>query len=186
MSNTMHAAVDFDAILADAKAPERTVDVCLRGDLHTAWQDVERRLAEAIAEASQSLAGTSELAQELRAQVEAIRDRMKAATVTFHLRALSKPKVDKIKLAHPPREDNKDDKAAGFDRDAVNNALIRACIYEPEMTDARWDRLVGEDGVLTQHQYLEILEAAMDLCFGPVDLPFSFAALASLSSSDES
>lgn len=184
MSNTMKlktAPPDVDALLDEAAMPERSVELCLRGDLYAAWQAKDAELTNEIMHA-ESL-GEPDHITALRGEVKALEEQMRAATLTVLLRAVPKETFDQLLLANPPRDENQQDQIAGFNRDALNNDLIRACIIEPEMTDERWGKLTRK---ITSHQYQELLDAANAVNFNPVDVPFSFAASAKQSVSDAS
>lgn len=174
---------DVDALLDAATLPERTVDLCLRGDLHADYQDAEARYYAAQMHAEPSLGGEATEVTEIRAELEGLTEQMRDATLTLRFRAVSKERFDLILVAHPPREDNKDDQAAGFDQDGVNESMIKACCVEPELTAERWDKLRG---AITSQQYNELIGAVNQLNFAPVDIPFLFAASAKPSDSDES
>lgn len=174
---------DVDALLDAATLPERTVDLCLRGDLHAEYQDVEAQFYAAQMSAEASLGGEAPEVTALRDELNAITEKMRAATLTLRFRAVSKERFDLIIVAHPPRDDNKDDQAAGFDQDGVNEAMIKACCVEPELTAERWEKLRG---AITSQQYNELIGAINQLNFAPVDIPFLFAASAKPSDSDES
>jgi hypothetical protein len=80
---------DIKSMLNGARLPERTVPICLRGDLVAEHEELERQLEEANRRASDSLAGNG--AGELADRIEALQEEMRAATVTFRVRALPKP-----------------------------------------------------------------------------------------------
>lgn len=184
MSNTRKATdppVDVDALLDSAEMPERTVAVCLRGNLYAEFQAAEEELGQALL--NQAGMGEDPQVEVLRDRVRDVQDRMRAGTLTLTVRAIPKPDFDALLLAHPPRDDHPRDAQNGFNRDAVNDALIRACIVTPEMTDARWGKLIK---VLVTAQYQQVLEAVNAVNFTPVDVPFSYAASVKSPDSDES
>ena len=178
MSNTRKADTpprDVDALLASAALPERVVPLCLRGDLYARWQELDVELGEAMIASTTTLAGDPRIV-ELNEEIRALQEEMQAATLTVRVRAITKAEFDQIVLDHPAGDDATDgDRAAGFREAAVNDALIRACVYDPELTDERWERLTA---TLTTHQYRQVLEAVNALNFNPVDVPFSRAASA--------
>ena len=188
MSNTKKAdasPVDVDALLAGAKLPERTVDVCLRGDLHARFQELDAELGNVMLDSTFTLTGAdNSRVTEIHEEIRAIQEEMRAATLTLHVRAISKARFDQIVLDYPVGDKDGDaDRAAGFDQDAVNAALIRACVFDPELTDERWARL---SEAMTTHQYREVMEAVNMLNFNPVDVPFSRTASARSPVSSES
>jgi hypothetical protein len=61
----------------------------------------------------------------------------------------------------------------GVNADTFYDAIIRACLVDPELTDDDWDQLAG---ALTDRQYDELSDAAWGLNRREVDVPFSRAA----------
>jgi hypothetical protein len=166
--------MDFGEILAQATVRERTVRLCLRGDLVDQVEQAAARLAAAQAQAPMgaSLAGdgTAQAAREL----EALSAAMEPYTVAFVLRGLPRPAYKALVAAHPPRQDP-DGKILDADREENLNtdtfwrALIRACLAAPEMTPEQFGELV--DVALTDGQISELYSGALIVCRGSVDLP---------------
>lgn len=187
MSNTMNAAMteaDIDAMIAGAKAPYTTIPICFKGDLANEWKQLEARLnATANADAT-SLGGNPEV-EDLKEQVRDLTARMDAASMPVQVQAVPKKKADKIVEGLPPRDGNDMDKRAGFDREAVDWALIREGIVWPSMADdARW---AAFSDVLTTHQFNKLLAGMNDVNFNEVDsIPFSYVDWAKQDPSDES
>lgn len=169
-----------DDWLAEAKPAERTVQLCLRGDLVAEFEELERRLeaARKSAAADDSLASGGEVVA-ISQQIEQLRERMQAATKTFRLRALPRKKYRGMVAAHPPRRDE-DGKLHELDAMvAVNletflDPLVRACLVEPKLTEQQMDRLLDE--VLSDRQFDELANAAWALNRHDVAVPTSRAA----------
>jgi hypothetical protein len=166
-------------LLAQAKPAERTIRLCLRGDLQAQWEQLDRDRAKAQGAASgDSLAGSPAVA--IARQMETLRDEMEASTIVFTVRALTRKQFQGLKAAHPGRRDQKGD-IVEDDRDQDVNTqtfwepLIRACTVEPELDESQWRRLL--DDVLSDQQYEALATAALVVCRGTVDIPFSRAAL---------
>jgi len=169
--------MDFDKLLDQARPVERTVPLCLRGDLVAEFEALERELDKAQAKASDSLAGSG--ASGIAARMEALREQMTDSTVDFRLRGLPRPKYRALTAAHPPRQlaDGKvhpEDEGEGLNQATFWDALVRACIVGPELTEAQQTRLLEE--VLSDRQFEQLGVAALACCRGTVDVPFSFAA----------
>jgi hypothetical protein len=109
---------------------------------------------------------------------------MAASTVVFRARALPRRQFLDLLLAHPPREDNDRDKALGHNYEAFEPALIKACVWEPELSDEQWTHLLDE--VLTANQYGNLYGACQTLNLVKVDVPFSLASSMRTRPSDES
>lgn len=173
--------IDIKAMLSDAKLPERTVPICLRGDLVAQLEELERQLEDANRRPSNnSLEGNG--VGDLVDRIEALQDEMRASTVTFRLRALPKPKWRALVAKYPPRQDsdgnpNLADLQVGANLEELLDATIRACLVEPEIDDEAWELMAGEDGRLTDKQLGALSDAAWAVNRGDVSVPFSRAAL---------
>lgn len=166
---------NFKTMLAEAKLPETTVMICLRGDLAADHEAAERELAEAEQRTGESLAGSG--AGEIVDRISALEDQMREHSYEFRLRALPRPAWRALVAEHPPRRDV-DNAIVQTDLIGVNaetfyDAIIRACLVDPELDDADWAAL---EGALTDRQYDELAEAAWGLNRREVDIPFSLAA----------
>jgi hypothetical protein len=170
---------DFKAMLASAKLPEKTVQICLRGDLAAEHETAEKALeqAEKNALSADSLdgGGVGELADRL----EALEAQMREHTYPFRLRALPKPKWRALVAEHQPRRDDDGevlaaDRFLGVNADTFFEAITKACVVDPEMDDDDWRVLLDEK--LTDAQFDTLSEAAWGLNRRDVDVPFSRAA----------
>lgn len=178
---------DVHALLGEAKRPERTVRLCLRGDLQVAWDEAKAtfdRLSE------EGLAGrlTDGSARRKAAEaMAAIEEQMRGATVEFRLRALPRQQWRALMAEHPFRtgEDGKvlPADAMGVNSETFFDALIRVCVVNPELSDDEWTRL---DEVLSDRQFDELANAAWGINRHAVDIPFSSAASRTLTSGDAS
>lgn len=170
---------DLKTLLTEARLPERTVPICLRGDLVAELEEIERQLEDVNRRPADSLAGTG--SGELIDRIEALQDEMRASTVTFRLRALPKPQWRALLAEHPPRRDAQDnplqdDAAAGVNLDTFFDAIIRACLVDPPVDDEMWALMAGENGRLTDRQLGRLSDAAWEVNRGDVNVPFSRAA----------
>jgi len=168
---------DFAALLAGAKLPERTVPICLRGDLVAEHEQLNEHLELLEQKAVDSLAGNG--GAELAERIEALEAEMRASTYPFRLRALPRREYRAFKAKFPPRTNEagdvveKRDQIVDFDADAGAPTLIRSSIVDPELDDAAWATL---EESLTDRQYDDLFTAAWLLNRGDVDVPFSRAA----------
>lgn len=189
---------DFATLMQESRLPERAVPVCMRGDLTAEFQALERELLR-TARAADSLEapGTGDVL----ARMQALEEQMQASTYLFRLRALPRPQRRRLIDAHPPR---RDDEGAVDERDTVYgqtfntetlyDELVRRCVYDPVLSDKQWRELLGDsdterarreaageqpvDGLLLDAQIEALVDAAVMLNFGDVDIPFSRAASA--------
>lgn len=167
--------VDIKEFLAGARLPERTVAICLRGDLVAEHQQAERELERAEKTPVDSLAGNG--AAEIAEHIRAIESEMQASVYEFRLRGLPAPKFRAFKAEHPIRikddEPVKDDVIFGFNVETGFEPLARMCLIEPQFDDETWPQFMD---TLTEQQFEEIAAAAWYLNRGDIDIPFSSAA----------
>jgi hypothetical protein len=172
----------FKAMLAEAKLPEKTVPICLRGDLVAEFEDAERLLEAASEHRNDSLDGGGDVG-ELAERIEALREQMREDTYTFRLRALPKRDFRALVSDHPPRrvtneagdeEFHQQDRFLGVNFETFFDALIRASVVDPELDDADWVVLLQEK--LTDKQYDKLADGSWTLNRSDVDIPFSHAA----------
>lgn len=167
---------DFTTLLAAAKLPERTVPVCLRGDLVAAHEAADRALAEALRTPPTGKEDGG--AGPLIAEVERLQKQMRDSTYQFRLRAMDRAAFRALMAANPPRRTENDepdpgDVQTGFNRETFFDALLKACTVDPVLTDEQWTDLLGK---LTDRQYGDLTDAAWYLNRDEVSVPFSRAA----------
>jgi hypothetical protein len=174
---------DVHALLGEAQRPERTVRLCLRGDLQVAWDEAKAEFDRLSAD---NLAGrlTDGAARRKAAEaMAAVETQMRDATVEFRLRALPRQQWRKLMAEHPYRtgEDGKvlTADAMGVNSETFFDALIRVCVVDPQLSDDEWSRL---DEVLSDRQFDELANAAWGINRNTVDVPFSSAASRTLTS----
>lgn len=172
-------AIDIDAIIDAAQPAQRSMTLCLRGDLVSEYEELDRQREEAVRlDLGDSLASGGTAAA-IAAQMDALREQMKSATITVVLRAMSRRNFLKLCSVHPVRrdEDNKpnpNDVGLGVNTDTIWDPLIRACWVSPDITKARLTRVLDE--VLSDAQYSGLAGLAWEVNRGDVDIPFSYAA----------
>lgn len=180
---TEHKApgIDIDAILAEARLPERSVQLCLRGDLQARFEDLEDALEAAQQEPhTESLASSSRgSAVQVAREIEALRGEMLASTLSVTLRALPHREYRSLVAKHPARRDEDghmipDDVGLGLNEETFPSALILACWVEPAITESKIRTIIDEK--LSNRQFLQLAEAAIEANRGDVDIPFSSAA----------
>ena len=174
---------DHKAVLAGAKPRERSVELCLRGDLMAQLQVLQRRLIKAQAE-EQATGGATLDGGETHVLAEQIREvqaEMLANSIDVTFRALVPRRKWRALIAeHPPREDDETDRALGLNQDTFFDAAIRACVVEPDFDDADWDAL---DEVLSDAEWNTLSNAAWAVNARDVNVPFSQRASRILASS---
>lgn len=158
----------FEDVLAAAKPVERSVTVCLAGDLNVQVEEMERELSSEMKKPTTSLGGNPR-ERELAELIEATREEMAEHEVTFTFRALPAKKWSDLMAAHPGRA-GKDE---AFNLDTFPTALLAACAVEPSLTEAQADQL-GD--VLNNAQYGALFDCAWQANQRELDIPFSVLA----------
>jgi len=164
---------DTKAILAAARLPERSVDLCLRGDLVARWQELAREFVDAEREDKVHADLDGGKARPLAEQIAALQDEMREHSLVLKLHALPRRKWTALMAAHPPREDDKTDELLGLNRETFYDALVRACVAEPALDEDDWAHL---DEVLSDGQWQALNNAAWAVNARDVDIPFSRGA----------
>jgi len=167
---------NFKTMLAEAKLPEATVMICLRGDLAADHEAAERELELAEKTGADSMAGSG--AGDVAERILALEEEMREHSYEFRLRALPRSKWRELCHAHPPRRDDDNeiiepDKYVGINPESFYPAMIRACLVDPELTDEEFEQLLE---ALTDRQFEGLSDAAWGLNRREVDIPFSRAA----------
>ena len=166
----------FKELLGLARLPERTVPVCLRGDLRAEFERLERDLEQAREASKDSMAPPG--AAELIERMDAIQAEMREATYPFVLRGLGSPKYLALRAKHPPRKGDDGD-LLPEDRDLKVNVdtftydLVRKSVIDPVLDDDEFEDLLDH---LTNYQYMQLAVGALELNATEVDVPFSLAA----------
>jgi hypothetical protein len=129
---------------ARARPKRRIVrtELILDSDLVDEWNEAQKKLTELrIKDASsprQANAGGRKRSKAVVAQekvIEGIEDRITEATAWFTLRQMPGPAYQSLKDTNPPRRDNQRDLMSGYDRDAVADGAVRACLIDPALPD---------------------------------------------------
>lgn len=160
----------YEEIKAKGKLPQTSIPVCLRGDLASAYEEMDRehKLLKAEARRGGTLAGSSAELQAIEEKLASLREEMRGDTMDFVLRGLSRKKFSDLKAAHRPRDE---DKEAGVDYNGETFpvALVQACLIDPSLTIPELEDLV--DTIFTQGQWDTLFWGAMLLNRGTVDIP---------------
>jgi hypothetical protein len=149
---------DITAWLTTGSRPQATIDVCIAGDLwdaHSALVDEAVAEGQRLATINAKPAGAqtmpdraevrriSEHIDALRDQQDELHDQVAAASRPFVLRAIDPTLFRRMNIAHPPRDDDPDDKRWGVNVDTFFRQLVRACTVSPELSNEQWAQLLG-------------------------------------------
>lgn len=121
-------------LMRAARLPERTVSICLRGDLIANIEAREQQLKRAIEDRkTNGRLGTKTDAKALAEQIEADREEMREHTVNFRVRALKSAAWREMTAKHR----NKD---GGLEILDLMGEAIPASVVEPDDLDAEdWE-----------------------------------------------
>lgn len=177
---------DLASLVGSARPPERTVSLCLRGDLVGRAEELDAQIVAMRKRPGHAPSLGGDGTEDLVAEHEAVREEMLGATVTLRLRALNARRVKQIVAECPPDPDDPTARRLGYDSLRVSCVMARECCYEvtaPDglsgpMTGDMWDHLIGPmeepgSGVLSTAQIGALDEALSGLNFGAVSVPFS-------------
>ncbi|MCC5574473.1 hypothetical protein IMZ11_02305 [Microtetraspora sp. AC03309] len=158
----------FEEIRALSKLPEKTVPLCLRGDLQAEYEELERQLKAAKARRGGTLSGSGDDVKALEEQVKALKEQMADSTVVFTLRGVTRSKWSNLKAEHAPRDE---DQVKGIDYhgEEFPVAAVQACLIDPALTIKEVEQLVDE--VFTQGQWDALFWQTWILNQGTVEVP---------------
>lgn len=169
--------VNIDEVIASAKLPEKTLAVCLRGDLQSEWEDLERQLRteeDASDSDGDTLAGNAKAA-ELAERMEKLAATMREHEVVFRFRGLSAKAYSDLLAAHRAPEDKRDEAVDGLDWDTYPTALIAASATDPAMTLEQAAKL---NEAVSHRQWDDLFATALACNRNQVSVPFSLSASA--------
>ncbi|MEO3978769.1 hypothetical protein [Streptomyces sp. CAU 1734] len=159
---------DISEILKKAKAREKSVFICLAGDLLAEADRLEKQLQETTEEFRADSLASANPAEKLSRELKAVREKMRKAEVEFRFRALGARAYSDLLAAHPGKEPGE-----GFDPDTFPQALVSACAVDPVMTPEQAGELFE---VLNEGQRNTLMQGAYDVNNETASLPFSVTA----------
>ena len=154
--------------------PEEATEICLRPDLMDEYREAESALTEALANRSNARLADKPVDKSVAAQrVKDLEEQIQAASVTFRFRAIPKDEFRALCDDHPPRKGNELDTYMGYNRDAVLDAAVRACMIDPVFDDASWAEFVA---VVNGGEWEELRRVVNSVNRGVHDAPKSVLA----------
>lgn len=135
MSDKPRSGADILAEIQDAPDRVAVAHICMRPDLIDAWETENDRLMELKAADSGNkrlgTGGVSAATKEQAEKVRAIEEQIEASDVAFSFHKIDKSRHSEICDEHPPRDGNMQDLMVGYNRDAVDNAVVHECLIDP-------------------------------------------------------
>jgi hypothetical protein len=154
-----------------------TRQVCLRPDLIKAWEEANTALAESRAAESTNRMNPdgagSTASRKLAKRVQDVEAEIEANAITFTFRALPMGEWRALCDQHPPRDGNQIDHMLGHDRDAVEDAAVRACMIDPDFDDTSWAEFLA---VCNPSEWAELRDAVRTVNGSVTQLPKSLLA----------
>jgi hypothetical protein len=170
---------DITELLGQARLPERSVEICLRGDLVAELEEIDRQYAQLPEGDGRLTSGAPR--RRLAEQAAALREQMQDSTIVFRLRGLSRRTWDALVKQHPPIQDVEEHKAFGYNTDTFFDALVRASLVDPTLDPQQWEQLLE---TVTTSQWRKLAFTAQILSTNDVSVPFSKAASAMTGNSE--
>jgi hypothetical protein len=160
------------AKLAAARLPERTVEICLRGDLQADFEELERQLAAAAERPDDGrIVGNIDV-RRIADQMQELRAEMAGAMQVFRLRAFKRGRWTALLAEHPAEAS--DERGYGYNPETFAPAAVIASVIEPAaISEETWEKLFDS---ITDSQFNQLYNAAQILNQRPVSVPFSKAA----------
>ncbi|MEU9349028.1 hypothetical protein AB0D74_48310 [Streptomyces sp. NPDC048278] len=159
-------------ILKQAKPRERTVMVCIRGDLAGEAERLAEELTKVNEDWEPSDLTSEHPARAIAAQLKEARDAARAAEVPFKLRYIGDKAYSDLLAAHPSEKSEE-----LFDSVSFPRALIAASCVDPEMTE---EQVIELFEVINEGEIKKLFDAAWDVHNSSDMVPFSLAASALL------
>lgn len=164
--------------MQQAQRAEKTVDICLRGDLQAEWDALNDTRTQLKRSGPDSL-GDGRVA-EIENQMDAIADQMRESTIQLRFRALPRKDWFGLLEKHPPREGNSQDRALGLNQDSFFDDLIPRSLVDPELDKDTLSELLD---LISGADYQNITLAVFSINQHEVSVPFSLSGSRATSSS---
>lgn len=164
--------MDISEIIAKAKPRERTVRICIAGDLAGRAEELGEKLARSQEDWEPDSLTDVHPGRAIAEEMREVREQVRAAEVPFTLRYIGDKKYSDLIAAHPSDNDNE-----MFDDGTFPAALIAASCVEPEMSEEQAHALFEK---LNQGEIKKLFDAAWDVHNASDLVPFSLAASALL------
>jgi hypothetical protein len=160
---------DISEILKKAKRRQKSVHLCLAGDLVADLEGLERQLADVGGDAwSPDSLADEDPRTALAKKVAAARDKVRKSYTEFKFQALGDKEWSDLLAAHPPKDKNQ-----SWDIETFPKALIAACAIDPVMLS---DQVVELFQILNAGQREELFQGAFDVNTEAPGVPFSLSA----------
>lgn len=171
--------------ISRARLPERTISICLRGDLNAAWEELAEQVLKLKTAAAASLAGAD--LGDLPERIEALRLEIEAESIVVRLRALPQREWDELIAENPPRPGVEKDARSGLYAFGFYSAVVPRSAIDCELDADDWHALIGDaktNGKLTDGQWDYIITNINSLNQKAASVPFSLESFLKTKDSD--
>ncbi len=162
----------IEDILAEATPRERTVKVCIRGDLAGRMEELQEQLAQTSTDWEPSDLSEVHPGRAIVEEMKALREQVKAAEVPFTLRYIGDKAYSDLMAAHPDKDDTQ-----AFNSETFPRALIAASCVDPVMSEEQATQLFEK---INEGEIKKLFDAAWDVHNSSEMVPFSLLASALL------
>jgi hypothetical protein len=161
-------ANSIEDILARAKPREKTVLVCIRGDLAGEAERLQDELSRVSTDWEPADLTDVHPGRELAEQLKELREQVREAEEPFLLRYIGDKAYSDLMAAHPSKDDNE-----AFDSESFPRALVAASCVEPVMSEEQVAQLFE---VINEGEIKKLFDAAWDVHNSSDMVPFSLLA----------
>jgi hypothetical protein len=161
-------ANSIEDILARAKPREKTVLVCIRGDLAGEAERLQDELSRVSTDWEPADLTDVHPGRELAEKLKALREQIREAEEPFKLRYIGDKAYSDLMAAHPSKDDNE-----AFDSESFPRALVAASCIEPVMSEEQVAELFE---VINEGEIKKLFDAAWDVHNSSDMVPFSLLA----------
>lgn len=155
---------------------EESTQLILRPDLVDEWETATAALSEQQVKDSTNTrlaSGVSAAQKELAKRVKELEEQIDDHGIWFRFRAMPKDRWQALCDRHPPRGDDQLDRFAGYNRDAVVDAAIRECLYDPVFDEDSWAEFLS---VCNPSEWEELRQTVTSVNRGVFEAPKSALA----------
>lgn len=164
----------FEEILARAKPREKTVMVCLAGDLTGEAERLQDELQRVNEDWEPDDLTSVHPGKAIAEQLKAVHVKVREAEEPFTFRYIGDRAYSDLMAAHPS-----DDAQEAFDSVTFPRALVAASCVQPKMTE---EQVIELFEVINEGEIKKLFDAAWDVHNSSEVIPFSLAASALLAS----
>jgi len=164
----------IEDILKAAKPREKTILVCIRGDLAGEAERLQDELSRVSEDWEPSDLTDVHPGRAIAEQLKAVHAQVREAEEPFTLRYIGDRAYSDLLAAHPPQSDEE-----AFDSVAFPRALVAASCVQPEMSE---EQVIELFEVINEGEIKKLFDAAWDVHNSSDVIPFSLAASALLAS----